>query len=68
MPQTTKPAFSPRSTTGFFCPACGGAILPSMRLSYPAEAVGKYAPVYRCKCGKHIGEPVSMVQLAKRPA
>jgi hypothetical protein len=39
-----------------------------MRLSYPAEAIGKFAPVYRCGCGRHIGEPVSMLQLSKRPA
>jgi len=66
--QQDKPAYSPRSTTGFFCPYCGHALYPSARLSYPAEVVGKFAPVYRCNCGKHIGEPVSMLQLSKRPA
>jgi hypothetical protein len=64
--QQDTPTYSPRTTTGFFCPACGASILPSMRLSYPPAAVGKFAPVYRCRCGRHIGEPVSMLQLAKR--
>lgn len=41
------------------CPACGRAIRLSQRLSYPAEAVGRFAPVYRCTCGRHIGEPVA---------
>lgn len=68
MSQASKPAYSPRTTTGFYCPSCGRAVMPSMRLSYPAEAVGKFAPVYRCGCGKHIGEPLSMLQLSKRPA
>jgi hypothetical protein len=64
--QQDTPAYSPRRTTGFFCPTCGAAILPSMRLSYPADAIGKFAPVYRCRCGRHIGEPVGMVQMSKR--
>lgn len=63
-----QPTYRPSTTTGFFCPVCGAAIRPSQRLSYPLEAVGKFAPVYRCSCGKHIGEPVGMVQLAKRGA
>jgi hypothetical protein len=67
MPQN-KPVYSPRTTTGFFCPYCGRSLLPSARLSYPAEVVGKFAPVYRCSCGKHIGEPVGMVQLTRKPA
>lgn len=61
--QQDKPAYRPSATTGFFCPTCGRAILPSARLSYPAEAVGKFAPVYRCSCGRHIGEPLTMVRL-----
>lgn len=65
--QQDKPAYRLSSTTGFFCPSCGRAIVPSMRLSYPAEAVGKFAPVYRCGCGRHIGEPLSMIVLSKRP-
>ena len=64
----TNPAYSPRATTGFFCPSCGRPILPSMRLSYPREAVGKFAPVYRCACGRHIGEPVSMLTTRKPSA
>lgn len=68
MQQASKPTYSPTRTTGFFCPSCGGIVRPSMRLSYPPDAVGKFAPVYRCGCGKHIGEPVGMVQLTKRPA
>ncbi len=66
--QQDAPTYSPRTTTGFFCPACGSIIRPSMRLSYPPDAIGKFAPVYRCGCGRHIGEPLSMLQLAKRPA
>ncbi len=41
------------------CPACGRDVRLSQRLSYPAEAVGRFAPVYRCACGRHIGEPVA---------
>lgn len=63
--QQDKPAYSPRTTTGFYCPSCGRAVVPSMRLSYPAEAVGKFAPVYRCGCGRHIGEPVGMLATRK---
>ena len=66
--QQDTPAYSPRTTTGFICPSCGRPIMPSMRLSYPPDAIGKFAPVYRCGCGRHIGEPVGMVQLVKRPA
>lgn len=40
------------------CPYCGRAIRPSQRLSYPPQAVGAFATVYRCACGKHIGAPV----------
>lgn len=65
MPQTTKPAYSPRSTTGFFCPYCGKAITPSQRASYPPSAIGQFAPVYRCGCGKAIGEPVNMLVTRK---
>lgn len=60
--QQDKPAYSPRITTGFYCPSCGRPVVPSMRLSYPPDAIGKFAPVYRCSCGKHIGEPVSFVK------
>ena len=63
----TNPASSPRTTTGFLCPSCGRPILPSMRLSYPHDAVGKFAPVYRCGCGRHIGEPVSML-VSRKPS
>jgi hypothetical protein len=65
--QQDKPSYSPRASTGFFCPYCGRPVMPSARLSYPNGAIGQYAPVYRCGCGKHVGEPVSMVQLSKRP-
>ncbi len=64
--QQDKPIYRPSATTGFFCPSCGRAVMPAQRLSYPADAVGKFAPVYRCGCGKHVGEPVSMIQLTKR--
>jgi hypothetical protein len=63
MPQST---YRPSTTTGFFCPSCGRPVTPAMRLSYPADAVGRFAPVYRCSCGKHIGEPVSLAQMGKR--
>lgn len=66
--QQQKPAYRPTQTTGFFCPSCGAPIYPAQRLAYPAAAVGLFAPVYRCSCGKHIGEPLSMVQLAKQTA
>lgn len=62
-----QPTYRPSVTTGFFCPFCGRSVVPSARLSYPADVVGKFAPVYRCGCGKHVGEPVGMLQLAKRP-
>jgi hypothetical protein len=58
--------YTPRVTTGFYCPSCGRAILPMHRLSYPPDAIGKFAPVYRCGCGRHVGEPVGMMQLSKR--
>lgn len=41
------------------CPSCGRDIRASQRLSYPRDAVGKFAPVYRCGCGRHIGEPTA---------
>ena len=64
----TNPAYSPRATTGFFCPYCGRAVMPKQRAPYPPAAVGQFAPVYRCGCGKVVGEPLSMVQLSKRAA
>lgn len=66
--QQSNPVYRPSATVGFFCPVCGASIRPNQRLSYPADAVGRFAPVYRCSCGKHIGEPIGMVQLSKRPA
>lgn len=67
MQQQDKPTSTPRAAAvGFCCPSCGRAILPSMRLSYPRAAVGKFAPVYRCACGKHIGEPMTM--LVRKPS
>jgi hypothetical protein len=63
--QQDKLAYSPRRTTGFFCPFCGRAVMPKQRASYPPEAVGQFAPVYRCGCGKAIGEPVSMLAVRK---
>lgn len=65
MQQQLKPTYRPTTNTGFFCPYCDKAVMPSQRASYPAEAVGKFAPVYRCACGKAIGEPIGMVQLQK---
>lgn len=41
------------------CPACGRDVRLSQRLSYPQEAIGRFAPVYRCQCGRHVGEPVA---------
>lgn len=41
------------------CPGCGRDVRASQRLSYPAEAIGRFASVYRCGCGRHIGEPVT---------
>ncbi len=67
MPQH-NPVYRPSTTTGFFCPYCGRAVMPKQRAPYPAEAIGQFAPVYRCGCGKVVGEPLSMVQLSKRPA
>lgn len=40
------------------CPYCGRAIREAQRLSYPAAAVGAFATVYRCGCGRHIGAPI----------
>lgn len=39
------------------CPYCGRPIRSSQRLSYPPAAVGAFAPVYHCRCGKHVGGP-----------
>jgi hypothetical protein len=63
--QTTKP-LRESSNTGFFCPMCGRAVTPGMRLSYPPQAVGHFAPVYRCGCGRHIGEPVVLATTKSR--
>lgn len=65
MQQQTKPTYRPATSTGFFCPYCGRAIIPRMRLSYPADAVGQFAPVYKCGCEKIVGEPLHMIQIAK---
>lgn len=40
------------------CPYCGRAIRETQRLSYPPGAVGAFATVYRCGCGKHLGAPI----------
>ena len=40
------------------CPYCQRPIRPSQRLSYPPAAVGAFATVYRCSCGRHIGAPI----------
>lgn len=40
------------------CPYCGRVLRDSQRLSYPPQAVGAFATVYRCGCGKHIGAPI----------
>lgn len=40
------------------CPYCGSPIRESQRLSYPPGAVGAFATVYRCSCGKHLGAPI----------
>lgn len=40
------------------CPYCGRALTDAQRLTYPPAAVGAFATVYRCGCGKHIGAPV----------
>lgn len=41
------------------CPYCGRALALAARLSYPPQAVGAFATVYRCPCGKHIGAPIA---------
>lgn len=55
------PASPPSASAGFSCPYCGKAVRQSQRLSYPAAAIGAYAPVYRCGCGRHIGAPVALL-------
>lgn len=40
------------------CPYCARPIRESQRLSYPEKAVGAFATVYRCGCGRHIGAPI----------
>ena len=47
-----------RLINGFPCPYCKAVITPGQRMSYPRAAIGQFAPVYRCKCGRHIGEPL----------
>lgn len=59
MQQPTTTASPP---TGFLCPHCQRRVAPSQRLSYPLEAIGCYASVYRCRCGKMIGEPIGDVR------
>jgi DNA-directed RNA polymerase subunit RPC12/RpoP len=61
-----QPTYRPSTTTGFFCPYCGHAVMPNARLSYPMGAVGQFAPIYRCsKCNKVVGEPLTMVRLSR---
>lgn len=48
------------------CPFCGHPIMERQRLSYPVDAIGMFAPVYRCDrahggCGRHVGEPIRNV-------
>lgn len=61
MPQT-KPDFTTKTTMheakAACCPYCHRPLRDSQRLSYPPQAVGAFASVYRCACGKHIGAPV----------
>jgi DNA-directed RNA polymerase subunit RPC12/RpoP len=45
------------ATVVMHCPYCGQAIAASQRLPYPDPCVGQFASVYRCRCGKHLGEP-----------
>lgn len=41
------------------CPFCRRPIRESQRLSYPPQAVGAFATVYRCTgCRRHIGAPI----------
>lgn len=42
----------------FQCPYCGKSVRSTQRMNYPPEAVGVHASVYRCHCGKFVGEPV----------
>lgn len=42
----------------FPCPYCHRGIRSTQRLNYPPAAVGAFAPVYRCLCGKFIGAPM----------
>jgi hypothetical protein len=51
----------PGTSAGFRCPHCGREVTQGRRLSYPASAVGAYAPVYRCGCGKITGAPVALL-------
>lgn len=44
------------------CPYCGRDVREAQRLSYPTGAVGRFAPVYRCSCRRHIGAPVEICQ------
>jgi hypothetical protein len=41
----------------FNCPYCGKGVRETQRMNYPVKAVGAFATVYRCGCGKFIGAP-----------
>lgn len=41
------------------CPFCGKPITEARRLPYPATLIAHLAPVYRCRCGKHLGAPLT---------
>jgi len=55
---TTKPGIM-HEVKAARCPYCGRVLSESQRLSYPPAAVGAFAAVYRCGCGKHIGAPIA---------
>lgn len=44
--------------TLFVCPYCRRSVRSTQRMNYPPEAIGVHAPVYRCHCGKFVGEPM----------
>ncbi len=56
---TTPTTYHEIKAALFPCPYCHRQITPARRVAYPERAIGAYAPVYRCLCGKFIGAPVT---------
>lgn len=55
---TTKTTAHEAKQALFHCPYCKSPVRGTQRMNYPSTAVGAFATVYRCNCGKFIGAPV----------